>query len=44
MFGQLWIMMTVMGLFKIKEILNTMDEQQLMWFCQNRNKLFMGEN
>lgn len=33
-----------MGLFKIKEILNTMDEQQLMWFGQNRNKLFMGEN
>lgn len=33
-----------MGLFKIKEILNTMDEQQNMWFSQNRNKLFMGEN
>ena len=44
MFGQLWIMMTLMGLFKIKEILNTMDEQQNMWFGQNRNKLFMGEN
>ena len=28
---------------KIKEILNTMDEQQNMWFGQNR-KLFMGEN
>jgi len=36
-------MTKIMGLFKIKEILNTMDEQQNMWFGQNR-KLFMGEN
>ena len=33
-----------MGLFKNNKILNTMDEQQNMWFSQNRNKLFMGEN
>ena len=32
----------IMGLFKIKEILNTMDEQQNMWFSQNR-KNFLWE-
>ena len=32
-----------MGLLKNNKILNTMDEQQKLWFGQNR-KLFMGEN
>ena len=32
--------MRKMGLFKIKEILNTMDEQQNMWFSQNRKLLW----